>query len=82
MAYCTKCSKQNSDQAKFCTGCGISLLNPKPAPMTITDIKNIDIEQEVKETSIQLIKKNKRLDRIVILTLVLIVLIIVCLSIF
>ena len=82
MSFCTKCGKQNSDTAKFCTGCGISLLIPKPAPVTIADNKNIDIGQEVKESSMLLIKKNKSLNRIVILTFALIVLIIVCLSFF
>ncbi len=44
MAYCTKCGKQNSNTAKFCTGCGIALLAPvsgqQPYPPPKTNEKN------------------------------------------
>ena len=31
--YCQKCGKENQDDAKFCQGCGVSLINtPSAAP--------------------------------------------------
>jgi uncharacterized membrane protein YvbJ len=82
MPFCKNCGKQNPETAKFCTGCGIPLLHSKHAPAEISDVKNIDIENDVKETSILFNQKKKSLNRTVILTLILIVLIIVFLSAF
>lgn len=43
MLYCTKCGKQNTDTAKFCTGCGISLIHfdaaKVPSPEIVIDNK-------------------------------------------
>lgn len=38
MIYCTKCGKQNLDNAKFCTGCGKTLANPQLSPTQRTTI--------------------------------------------
>lgn len=44
MSYCNKCGKENIDSAKFCTGCGNSLINiqryPIPEPGSTTKKKS------------------------------------------
>ena len=82
MSYCTKCGKQNPDTAKFCTGCGTTLIITPP--IVINSLKEQNTEQKDSANSIwnTPVEKKFNLTRVVIITLALIVFIIICISFF
>lgn len=61
--YCEKCGMLNEDDAKFCVGCGESLLNEiqndsNSSTAVQQEQKNAEANQSIKETKVKLNKKT------------------------